>query len=792
MLRLYACVTDQHDLRIVALAAFVCTLAGITAVSLLRRAMATGGRAHGVWLAAGAAAFGGGIWATHFIAMLAYLPAAGFRYAVPPMMLALLRAVVGTLAAFALGLRGRPNGWGVAAGGITLGGSIGAMHFTGMAALRPSHALAFAPAYAIAALAAAAAFGLAAIWAVRHGQRAAAIALATLAVCGLHFIAMAGTVLLPLHGVSAAGPLLSDVTPPLLSNGPLAVAIGALTILVLSLALLGAVVDRHLAQRTVAEAARLRRFADAAFEGILFLRGGVVADANAPFCALLGQEREALLGRLVSELLALPGGIDLLGQSGSAEAELVDAVGERHPVELLTRRLGENETVVVVRDISARKQAEARIQHLAHHDSLTGLPNRALFRDRLTQAISMAERTAHKVALLCLDLDGFKAVNDLLGHPAGDEVLIEVGTRLISCLRESDTVARLGGDEFAIVQSFCDQPRGAAALAERVARMLGEPFDVGGQRVCLGASVGIALFPFDARTPEVLMRNADLALSRAKQDGRGLWRFFEQDIDQRLRQRRTMEQDLRRAMLHDELRLHYQPLLDCTTLQIEGFEALLRWPHPERGFISPAEFVPVAEESGLIMQLGHWVLTSACAEAASWPQPWRVAVNLSPAQFRQRDLAQSIRAILADTGLAPWRLELEITEGILIDDAERALAMLRELKALGVHVALDDFGTGYSSLSYLRRFPFDKLKIDASFVQGLGDGGEADAIVRAIMALGRSLSLRITAEGVETPEQLRLLREQACDQVQGYLIGRPMPPAELPALQPAAMAAAAA
>ncbi len=786
MLTLYACVTRQHDLRLVALAAGICLLASVTAVGLMRRSLAAGGRARLGWLIAAAAAFGGGVWATHFIAMLAWLPAAGLGYSLQFTAMSLLRSIVGSLIAFALALRGRPGGWSVVAGGLALGGGIGAMHFTGMLALRPAHLVGFAPASIVAALAAGAAAGIAALWILRLGRPVAAAMLAALAVCLLHFIAIAGTTV----ALSAA-----PAPPvPLLSAGPLAVAIAALTVLVLGLALLGALVDRYLAHRTLAEARRMRRFADATFEGLLFVRDGIVVDANASLCTMLAREREALLGRPAATLLALAGGCDVLAHGGQTEAELIGADGKRRPVEVLSRAIETGprpETVVAVRDLSDRKRAEQRIHHLAHHDSLTGLPNRTLFRDRLAQALAVGEQTGRGLALLCLDLDGFKAVNDLHGHPVGDAVLIEVGNRLMTCLRDSDTVARLGGDEFAIVQSSADQPRAAAGLADRLVRLLAEPFEVGGQRVAIGTSVGIALFPSDAREPDVLLRNADLALYRAKHDGRGVYRFFEQAMDLRLQQRRALEQDLRAAMQRGELRLHYQPLLDSATLDVEGFEALLRWQHPTRGFISPAEFVPVAEECGLIVPLGHWVLQTACAEAASWKLPWRIAVNLSPAQFKQRDLARSVRDVLDRTGLAPWRLELEITEGILIDDAERALTMLRELKALGVRIALDDFGTGYSSLSYLRRFPFDKLKIDASFVQGLGDCGEADAIVRAIVALGRSLSLHITAEGVETEDQLARLREHECDQVQGYLLGRPAPPDQLPALRARALAEAA-
>ena len=774
MQKVLECIARQHDPRLVALAVLICVLGSVTAISLLLRGVAVTCRPRGAWIAGAAVAFGGSMWTTHFLAMLAYVPAVGLRYSVQHTGLSLLLAISGSFVAFLLALRGPPTGWSVTLGGLVLGGAIGAMHFTGIAALRPAQLVSVAPAYIVAALAAGAAFGLASLVAVRLLRPTLAAACAVLAVCGLHFVAIAGTVV-----TQQGGP--HDGIPEL-AGRELAASLTAITVLVLSLALLGAIIDRHLAERTQAEAGRLRRFADASFEGILFLRNGVVIDANAAVCALFGRQRAALLGRPLGALLQLPAPSGAITTDGTAEADLVDATGHRRPVELLSRSLGgaaDTDCVVAVRDLTDRKQAEERIQYLAHHDGLTGLSNRVLFRDRLTHALSVAERTGHGLALLCLDLDGFKAVNDLLGHPVGDLVLIEAANRMAVCLRDSDTVARLGGDEFAIVQSFSEQPRGAAGLADRVVRLLAEPFEVGGHRVDIGTSVGIALYPSDAHTPETLLRNADLALYRAKHDGRGVYRFFEQQMDERLQQRRVLEQDLRGAMLRDELRLHYQPLRDSATLQVDGFEALLRWQHPRRGMVSPAEFVPVAEECGLIGAVGEWVLETACAEAASWTSPWRVAVNLSPLQFRQPHLAETVRDVLARCGLPASRLELEITEGILIDDAERALATLRQLKSLGVQIALDDFGTGYSSLSYLRRFPFDRLKIDASFVQALGDGGEADAIVRAIVALGRSLGLYITAEGVETPDQLTALRAQACDQVQGFLLGRPMPPVDI-------------
>jgi diguanylate cyclase (GGDEF)-like protein/PAS domain S-box-containing protein len=786
MPHLIACITEQHDPRLVGLAALVCLLAAITAVSLLARAQGATGRVRVGWLCGGGSAFGAGVWATHFIAMLGYLPTIGLGfglgYDVPLVALSLAVALAATTAAFAVAMRGG-LAW-AAVGGAVLGLGIGCMHFLGVAALQSMVVVRYATGTCALAWLAGVAFGVAALCLATRRQFLAAAALAALAVVGLHFIAMTGTTMLVLGSrVGAAN---------VLAGAPLAGTVAGVVLFILVASLIAAVADGYLERRNRAEALRLRRFADSTFEGIVFLRENVVSDVNAPLCRMLGRASGEIIGRRLEEFVVRPRNAAPQAAS-TAEAELVGADGATRPIEILIRKLGEGggEAVMAVRDLSDRKRAEQRIQHLAHHDSLTGLANRTLFRDRLAQAMALAERSGRGVALLCLDLDGFKAVNDLLGHPVGDAVLVEVGNRLVACLRDSDTVARLGGDEFAIVQSFIDQPRGAAGLAARVVELLAEPFEVEGQRVCIGTSVGVALFPSDATAPETLLRDADLALYRAKHDGKGTFRFFEQAMDERLQQRRMMEQELRLAMLREEFSLHYQPLFDGASLAIEGFEALLRWQHPERGRISPGEFVPVAEESGLIAPLGRWVLQTACAEAASWPVPWRVAVNLSPAQFKQRDLPQTVGQILRETGLAPSRLELEITEGILIDDSARALVILGELKALGVRIALDDFGTGYSSLSYLRRFPFDKLKIDASFVRALGEGGEAEAIVRAIMALGRSLGLCVTAEGVETEDQLARLRAEDCDQVQGFLLGRPMPPDALPLPQAAMVPLAA-
>lgn len=426
-------------------------------------------------------------------------------------------------------------------------------------------------------------------------------------------------------------------------------------------------------------------------------------------------------------------------------------------------------------EIAERVQAEAQLTHQAMHDALTKLPNRVLFRDRLAQALFVARRNQENIAVLCLDLDRFKEVNDTLGHAAGDELLKQIGTRVGADIRESDTLARLGGDEYAIIQVGQSQPDGSQTLASRLMSLADEPFILDGHEVIVGISIGIAIGPTDADKPDALLSNADIALRRAKSDGRRSFRFFEPSMDAHRRHRLATERDLRRALAEQQLELYYQPQINSRTNRICGLEALIRWHHPERGIVSPIDFIPVAEETGLILPIGDWIFHQACQDAAAWPDHVRVSINLSPAQFQHRDLAAVVEECLQQSRLDPNRLELEITEGILLKDTENTLKVLHRLKDLGVHIAMDDFGTGYSSLSYLRSFPFDTIKIDRSFVFGLGDDTDARAIVRAVVGLGQNLGMRTIAEGVETPDQMTWLRDEGCEEVQGFLFSEPIP-----------------
>jgi len=540
---------------------------------------------------------------------------------------------------------------------------------------------------------------------------------------------------------------------------------------------------------TVRENALLKRALDNMAHGLcMFDSENILLVCNRSYLAMYGLSPEVVKpGISIRELLAHSIAV------GNHKGRSVEEVYEALAKDLLVQRswtfhnvLDNGRTIAVSveplpaggwvathEDITDRQAAEAQIAFLARHDPLTGLPNRLVFREKLQEGLSRSAR-GEKIAVFCLDLDRFKAVNDTLGHSCGDELLREAAQRLQDCVRDTDTVARVGGDEFTIVQTGAEQPSGAGVLAERVIEKLSADYEIDGQLVSIGVSIGVSIAPDDSTEPEQAMRNADLALYRAKSDGRGQCRFFASDMDERMQARRGLELDLRRALANEEFDLAFQPIVSSESGRITAFEALLRWNHPERGLIMPDLFVPLAEETGLIVGIGDWVLRHACASAAAWPDDVSIAVNISPAQFRAGKLVQSVAKAVAASGLDPARLELEITEGILLADSGKTLAVLHALRRLGVRIAMDDFGTGYSSLSYLRSFPFCKIKIDRSFIRDIFSDSESLAIVRAVTELGRSLGMETTAEGVETEEQLAQIRSEGCSEVQGFLLGRPM------------------
>ena len=783
MTRVLACLTQQHDPRLIALAVFICAIACITVVAMLTRALKNRGMGRAAWTIAATFAFGSGVWALHFIAMLAFQAHMPVAYDVSWTVFSILVAIIGTLPGFALFLSAPRRPLVALLGGTIVGLGITAMHFTGMMAMRLGAVVIFQRPYVIAAITVGAVFGALALfvagrWQTRAGRLLGGLLLA-FAIVAMHFTGMTAVVLAPVLGPGIA-PGDAVFTPALL-----AIAVAAISSLILLAGLMFALIDARMEQRDRAETWRLRQIADSAFEGLMIHRDGIIIDVNAAFTGMVGLPMDQIIGRSVLDFAAQQDIAHVKERLATSRNDLEEcafraANGTVLTVEVLARDIeygGKPAKVVALRDISERKKAAEQLEYLAHHDPLTGLANRSLLRARISAAIALAEKSGESLALLLLDLDRFKAVNDLHGHSMGDQVLVRVAARLRAAARGAEIIARLGGDEFVILltaEAGAEAAR-AAEVAQRVIASLTEPFEVGASFLQINTSIGVSLYPQHGADADELLKNADTALYSAKRAGRGTQRMFDPAMDAELRRRRHLEQDLRLAIRRRTLDIHFQPLFKNDGKTLAGFEALARWRHPAFGPISPADFIPLAEESGLIVPLGRLVLDIACAEAASWSQPHRIAVNISPAQLRAGNLVATVTDVLARTGLPPSRLELEVTESLLIEDTEATLTTLSALKALGLRIVLDDFGTGYSSLSYLRRFPFDKLKIDRSFIQALGENDEAMAIVRAIVALADSLTLDVTAEGVETETQLRLLQEESNAEMQGYLLGRPAP-----------------
>ncbi len=523
-------------------------------------------------------------------------------------------------------------------------------------------------------------------------------------------------------------------------------------------------------------------------------RDGRILFANAFLGRFVGKDPTAVVGQPLDFLYprdsaARNRGLDHkifeTGQSlPSFEEELVSVSGKRHVFLITKSPLRDGHDVVVgvltsALDITDRKQAEAHLIHLAHHDALTNLPNRVLLSDRLRREVARARRGDRPFALHLIDLDEFKSVNDLLGHSAGDRFLIEVAKRLLAVAGPNDTVARVGGDEFAVLQSGVTQEADATDLANRIVEAIGEPFVDGERHLASGASVGITFHPADGEDVNELLKNADLAMYRAKSEGGNQFCLYVSDMAKRNRHSLLLDGELRDAIAKKQFVLYYQPQIDLESGRVVGAEALLRWNHPEHGILAPGEFLSRAEKNGLIVPINEWVLYEACREAKSWHrrglEGMRIAVNLSPVQFRRLNVPLLVVKVLADTGLDPRYLDLEITENIVMDDTETVIDHLKQIHALGVSISIDDFGTGYSALNYVKRFPIDRLKIDQCFVRNLSDDPSDMAIVRAIVNLGHSLELTVTAEGVETEQQAALLQTIGCDEVQGHLYGRAMP-----------------
>ena len=761
----------QHDLRLVLLAAVICFIASFAGLSLMHHARRMAGLGKLVWLTVAAVAVGFGIWATHFVAMLAFAPGLTPGYDLPLTLASLAVAVA--ITGSGLWFVSVSTRWFDAAlGGAMVGLGITAMHYVGMAALIIGGVITWdAPLVATSGLFGMVFGALAMVVGSRRPtlrNRLWGTALLTLAICSMHFTAMGAAGLQNCWSIVDAG----DATSPQLS---LAVAFASL--LILSFALMGLFLDRRERKRVRTEISRMRGLADAAVEGLMIVDDQTIVTVNNAFLKLSGDGPQDPAGRRLDYYFPSDACMPLGDRPEQpVETELGVKGGTILPVELVARPIdfgGKPHMAIAIRDLSARKQAEQHIRYLAHYDPLTRLPNRASFRRQLETAIAHAARHGQSLAVFCLDLDRFKEVNDLYGHPAGDAMLQRFSAALDAGLEGSQFAGRLGGDEFALVVPELEGPDRAGRAAEALL----STFSVLNARTTDGplisTSVGIAIFPDDATDAEHLLSSADQALYRAKQEGRGTYRFFEPEMGAEVRDRRQLEHDLRHAVFRSQLSLVYQPQVNIQSGEVTGFEALLRWRHPDRGLVSPAVFIPLAEESGLILSIGAWVLRQACLEAASWTNPLSVAVNVSAVQVHSAQLPEVVADVLMETGLDPNRLEVEITETALIRDMPRALDVLRQIKAQGVRIAMDDFGTGYSSLSNLRAFPFDKIKVDQSFIKAVDSNPQSAAIVRAVFGLGNGLNLPVVAEGVERGEEFDFLKGEQCAEAQGYWLSRP-------------------
>ncbi|WP_197277105.1 bifunctional diguanylate cyclase/phosphodiesterase [Sphingomonas profundi] len=757
---------DMHDGRMVALAAVICAIGTYASFAVAQHAARSKGQARLVWGLVSIVSSGCTAWATHFIVLLAFRP--GMPAAFEPVLTAasLTLAIVGIGAGVWISITSRRTRVQFAAG-LIVGLGIAALHYVGQAAYLVQGSVHWDYRLVVPSIILSLPLcGMAMVATSGRSRKARRFAppLLLLSIGVMHFCGMAAMKLsydpqatFPSNAVSPTA-----ITP----------VVAGISLSLIALAVVGWRFNLAAIKRLRQDRQRLRELTDVALEGLLICQGDVIVTANSSIERLAGYAPGQLVGARATDLLP---GADLTAIPECEEREmgLTARSGQVVPVRVLRAEMAlghKLQTVIAIRDQRERLRTEAKIRKLAFNDSLTGLLNRASYVDRLRHY--MDEGTP--LALLSIDLDRFKAVNDQFGHVAGDEVLRQVGARLRSIVGENNLIARVGGDEFAVILIGEEAQADAVASAQRIADGLGDPFCTNRTVAFTGASVGIVLAPNDATTTGELRQCADLALYRAKEQGRGTICCYDAEMDAASRDRRTLESDLRTAIGNGEIGLVYQPVMSTQTGLITSVEALARWKHPVRGPISPELFIPLAEETGLIVPLGATLLRKACSDAVSWSSDIRVAVNLSPLQFQSGDLSTTVAKVLRETGLEANRLQLEVTEGLVMKDVERTFSELELLRALGIQILMDDFGVGYSSLSYFQRFPFDKVKIDKSFIDQITTSRAARAIIQAVIGLGEALDMGVVAEGVETQDQMRLLVEAGCTHLQGYLFSIPL------------------
>ncbi len=788
MSQVYNCLTVDHDWRLVVLAATVCLLASAVAISLFHRAQATAGRTRLVWITLDAAAAGCGIWATHFIAMLAYAPAVGVSYDLTLTILSLLIAIFITGAGLGLALLDYGR-WLPALGGAVVGGGIAAMHYTGMMALELSGHIIWSSSLVLASVSFGVVFGaLAFFFATRRNDwtnTTTAIVLLTAAIVAMHFTGMGAVEAMPDPTRIAR---VASLSPNIFS-----LLIASVTAIILGMCLVAAFGDR----RSEGKLRQQKDLLDTAVENMvqglcMFDANGHVILFNDNYTRLLGWSAESLQGHNLLDMIRhrkacgeFAGDPDEFvasviadARKGKSNTRLIKSSAGR-ALRLVQQSMRKGGWVTTVEDITETLAAQAQISHMAHHDALTDLANRTQLVKKLEGALAERE---DGVAVHFIDLDRFKNVNDTLGHDGGDFLLKTIAERLRAATHTDDMVARLGGDEFVVVQTGVNGKECAEEYAQLLSSAMTAPVNFKEHSITPGVSIGVAMAPGDGTNPERLLKSADLALYKAKADGRNCIRFFLPEMDAELQARTKLERIIRDAVEHDRFELHYQPLFEMMGRRLIGFEALVRLRMEDGILIPPLEFIPLAEELRLIDKIGAWILREACRTAATWPDNLTVAVNVSPAQFLTGSISDIVSAGLKEAGLEAHRLELEITENVLLADSKAVMTELKRIKEMGVAIVMDDFGTGYSSLSYLWKFPFDKIKIDRSFMKGFdGSGRDAETVVKTIIALGRELNMRVTVEGVETASQVTFLDNVDSDQAQGFYFGRPVPAAEVAA-----------
>jgi len=816
VLRVYACIAQEHDLRLVVVAGVICLLSCYIAFAAFDQARRDSARKL-LWTELAAVVAGLGIWATHFVAMLAYQPDLPIGYDFATTLLSVSAAIIVTGLGWGAALVKR-RGMGLL-GGAIIGAGVGTMHYIGMSAVEVAGFITWDRSLVGASVALGIVLSAAALKCHRLPHRKLARlapVVLTLAICALHFTAMAAASILPSNAI--------EVPASSFDSATLAIVITAGILIIFCVGFGVILHERGLARARLEEADQRAALADEILRGAterealaieLERAAGISTAALESMAHGLSMydadNRLVTYNRQYAELYGIPehlltpgtptsqivGHLVTTGLMPASKRSYDDdvkseeggrrdvALSDGRTIEIRLRPAPGGGWVATHEDVTVARRTADRIAWLAEHDTLTGLPNRSAFAERLAAAARSSDGE-RGFAVLTIDLDRFKEVNDTLGHPCGDQILKEAAARLRALVDGDTVITRLGGDEFAVIQRGVSDPEAAGALAAAIIDALDRPFQFDGHTVVIGASVGIALAPRDSAGAgtdgDELLKKSDLALYRAKEENRGSFRFFESGMDARMRERRDIEGDLRIAIQEGQFEVHYQPLLDLATGAITCFEALVRWQHPTRGLLQPADFIPIAEESNLIIPIGEWVLRQACRDAAGWPDGIKVAVNLSPAQLKRGDLIAVTVSALATAGLDADRLELEITESVLLNDEAWVRSLLERLAALGVRIAMDDFGTGYSSLSYLRSFPFSKIKIDRSFVDGVVGQSDALAIVQATIQLSQKLGMETTAEGVETAEQLALLSAEGCTHAQGFHVSRPVPIAFIDAL----------